>query len=46
MSVGTNRSEGHIAATQGGGALLYSCMNFYSLRQIKISWPLPRQNSQ
>ena len=44
--VGTDESERHIAAARGVGALFCSCMNFCSLRQIEMSWPLARQNSQ
>ena len=44
--VGIDRSEGHIAAAQGGGALFWSCMNFCNLWQIEISWPFAQQNSQ
>ena len=43
--VGTDGSEGHTAATWGREALFYSCINFYSLRQIEMSWPLAQQNS-
>ena len=44
--IGTDRSEGHIAAARGGGALFCFCMNFFNLQQIEISWLLARQNSQ
>ena len=44
--VGTDESERHIAATREGGALFCSYMNFSSLQQIEMSWPLARQNSQ
>ena len=44
--VGTDGSEGHTAAARGREALLYSCTNFYSLRQTVMSWPLVWQNSQ
>ena len=44
--VGIDRSERHIAAAQREGALFYSSMNFCSLRQIEISWPLAQRNLQ
>ena len=44
--VGTDESKGHIVAAWGREALFCSCINFCSLRQTKISWPLARQNSQ
>ena len=44
--VGIDKSEGHTVAARGEGALFYFGMNFCSLWQIEISWPLAQQNSQ
>ena len=45
-TVGTDGSKGHTTTARGREALLYSCTNFCSLRQTKMSWPLARQHSQ
>ena len=39
-------SKGHIAAAQGSEVLFCFCINFCSLQQTEMSWPLARQNSQ
>ena len=44
--VETDESKGHTMIASGRGPLFYSCMNFYSLRQIEISWHLARHNTQ
>ena len=36
-------SKGHIAAAQGSEVLFCFCINFCSLQQTEMSWPLARQ---
>ena len=44
--VGTDGFDRHTAVTWGREALFCSCINFCSLRQTEMSWPLVQQNSQ
>ena len=44
--IGTNGFAGQTTVAQGREVLFCSCINFYSLRKSKISWPLALKNLQ